>query len=298
MTETLMRADSFEAAEAVPKGDGAAEPEVPPSPPVTGHQAMRVSTAILRRRSLPIRGYVGGNGSGKTATAVLDLIPSIYAGRPILSTTPIFDHRTGELYEGYIPFDSWDYLLDDRFRSADILMDEVTGIANARQSQSMPVQVQAALDKLRKRDLTLSWTAPAWGRADTTIRTTSWGVTLCRSYLPKRPESTSSAVAAWRPRRLFRVRTFDALGFEDFNRARAEGNTVRSKPLRAEVVQWWWGPGHPAFASYRTMDSVLRVGEVLDSGRCAHCGGTRPVPKCSCPPARLPDSVPHVHDAA
>lgn len=281
MTELLAHPHSSERHEAGAER-GPEAPARPPSVAVTGEGPSKVTRAMLRRRALPIRCYVGANGSGKTATAVRDLLPSIYAGRTILSTVPIIDHRTGELYSNYVRMDGWGEILDDRFRNADILMDEITGIANARQSQAMPVQVQSMLDKLRKRDLTLSWTAPAWGRADTTIRTTTLGVTLCRSYFPDRRASIAGEVAAWLPRRLFRVRTFDALGFEDFNRARAEGNTVRSKPLRAEAVEWWWGPTSAAFRSYSTMDPVSRVGEVLDSGNCAHCGGTRPRPKCSC----------------
>jgi len=278
-----------EPAEAEPAG-GRGAPEAAEPRPAIEARYHKTTRAMMRRRSLPIRMYVGANGSGKTALAVRDLIPSVLAGRPILSTVPIIDFRTGELYKNYVRFDSWSEFLDEDFRSADILMDEVTGIANARASQSMPIQVQSMLDKLRKRDLTLSVTAPAWGRADTTIRTTCLAVTLCRSYFPDRSAARGSGndVPAWYPRRLFRARTFDALGFEDFNRARAEGNTIRSKPLRAEVVEWWWGPALPwrpasaAFASYSTMDPVSRVGEVLDSGRCAHCGGTRPIPKCTC----------------
>jgi hypothetical protein len=263
------------------EGDSGARAAVEGGSPILA-RPVKVTRSMLRRRALPIRSYVGANGSGKTATAIRDLLPSMYAGRPILSTVPIIDHRNGRPYWNYARMDSWAEILDTSFVGADILMDEITGIANARASQAMPIQVQSMLDKLRKRDLTLSWTAPAWGRADTTIRTTTLGVTLCRSYFPDRRSSIGGDVAAWLPRRLFRVRTFDALGFEDFNRARAEGNTVRSKPLRAEAVEWWWGPGSPAFASYSTMDPVTRVGEVLDSGRCAHCGGSRPVPKCSC----------------
>jgi hypothetical protein len=48
------------------------------------------------------------------------------------------------------------------------------------------------------------------------------------------------------------------------------------------VVQWWWGPGSRVFDAYNTLDAVSRVGEVLDGGRCAHCGGRRAVPVCKC----------------
>jgi hypothetical protein len=238
-----------------------------------------------RRRGNSIRCYVGPNGSGKTFLGMLDLLPSIDAGRTILSTVPIYDSRTGLLYEHYIPFTSWAPLLDESFCHADIFMDEVTGIANSRDSAGMPRQVQTVLDKLRKRDLTLTWTAPSWKRADITIRSCTQAVTLCQSFFaaPDTEKRTSGEIASWRPKRLVRGRTFAAEDFEEFDPDRAQGQAVqKSRRLRARVVQWVWIPGSRAASSYDTFDAVSRVGEVLDSGRCGHCGGTRPIPKCSC----------------
>ena len=262
---------------AEPRADAAREPRVP-------RRKDRPTKATQKRRGLEIRAYVGPNGSGKTAFALRDLLPSIRGGRPILSTVPIYDASSGDLYRNYIPFTSWAPLLDDKFMHADILMDEVTGIANARDSMGMPRQVQTVLDKLRKRDLTLSWTGPAWQRADNTIRSCTKGVTLCRSYIaaPDREKHTSGEIAAWRPKRLFRARTFDAINFEEFELNRTQGAVQKHRRLRPTIVEWAWGPGSLMFASYDTYDAVSRVGEVLDSGRCAHCGGSRPVPKCTC----------------
>lgn len=270
-------AEPGEAAEPLPGSTGRA--------PREPRRRDKTSKQTWRRRSMPIRAYVGVNGSFKTATAVRDLLPSIDAGRIILSTVPIFDTRTGDLYEHYVKFDSWSYLLDEDFRHADILMDEVTGIANARDAMGMPRQVQAVLDKLRKRDLTLSWTAPAWGRADATIRSCTVGVSLCVGMFtaPDPAKKTSGEIAAWRPKRLARVRTFDARNFEEFSLDRATGGVQKHRRLKAEVVEWWWGPGSRVFESYNSFDPVSRVGEVLDSGRCAHCGGSRPIPRCTCP---------------
>jgi hypothetical protein len=244
----------------------------------------RIKKQTWKRRASPIRAYIGPNGAGKSATAIRDLLPSIDKGRPILSTVPILDPSTGDLYRNYIPFTGWEYILDDSFKHADVLMDEVTGIANSRDAMGLPRQVQTVLDKLRKRDLTLSWTAPAWGRADTTIRSCTIAVNLCKGYVsaPDTNNDTSGEIAAWRPKRLFRVRSFSAVDFEEFTVDRASQGAQKNRRLRAETVEWWWGPNSRVFRAYNTMDAVSRVGAVLDSGRCAHCGGSRPAVKCSC----------------
>lgn len=53
-----------------------------------------------KRRGWPIIGYVGPNGSGKSAAAVWDLIPSLEAGRPVLSTVRILDYEQPRECEG------------------------------------------------------------------------------------------------------------------------------------------------------------------------------------------------------
>jgi hypothetical protein len=237
-----------------------------------------------KRRSLSIRFYAGPNGAGKTVTAVRDLLPSMDRGRPILSTVPIVHPETGELYRNYIPFESWAPILDEKFKHYDILMDEVTGIANARDSGSLPRAVQAELEKLRKRDVTVSMTAPAFARVDVTLRGVALGVVLCAGYIPARDKNgdTSGDIAAWKPKRLIRVRTFDAKNYEAFDAARTEQTAQKHRRLRPLDVEWWWGPKSRAFAAYDSFGAVSRVGEILDGGRCARCGGTRAIPKCSC----------------
>ncbi|TNY34423.1 hypothetical protein EIO00_23895, partial [Thermomonospora catenispora] len=44
------------------------------------------------RRTHPIRGYFGLNGSGKSWAMVHDAIPDLEAGRPCLSTVRILDY--------------------------------------------------------------------------------------------------------------------------------------------------------------------------------------------------------------
>lgn len=221
------------------------------------------------RRQNPIQAYIGANGSGKSLAMVHDTIPSLQAGRRVLSTVRLIDPVTGEPHRSYERLTDWAQLLEAR--NCDVLFDEVVGIASARESQGMPVQIANLLVQLRRRDVVLRWTAPAWSRADKIIRECTQAVTVCRGYLGKRdPESPRM----WAQKRLFKWKTYAAVDFEDA--------TVGKIEKADGHASWFWGPNSLAFASYDTLDAVERVGEVLDSGRCVHCGGRRAVPKCTC----------------
>ena len=45
-----------------------------------------------QRRGWPVSAYVGANGGGKTAAMVYDTLPSLEAGRPVLSTVRLLDY--------------------------------------------------------------------------------------------------------------------------------------------------------------------------------------------------------------
>lgn len=253
----------------------------------------------LRRRSArrgwPIMGYVGPNGGGKTAAMVWDTLPSLEAGRPVLSTVRILDylnprpcddldcphpehaldvevtHRAA--HPLWIPFTGWEQLLNAR--GMDVLMDEVTGVGSSRESQSMPAPVANALVQQRRADNVIRWSAPAWARADKIIRECSQAVTYCRGYMPVRVEGDGGD-RSWRTRRMFKWTTYDASEFEDFTVGKREA-------LSGLQVDWHWGPGSPVFSAYDTFDAVSSIGTVTDSGRCYRCGGTRRIPACSCP---------------
>lgn len=272
----------------------------------------------LFRRQSGISAYVGQNGSGKSAAMIFDSLPTlrgiiwrcsepthlhmhpdyvdprtgvvgpVMTGlRRIISTVDVLDSETGELHPLFTKLSAanggWRLVLDAEH--CDILFDEVTGIAGSRQSQGMPVAVQTVLDKLRKKDVLLRWTAPAWSRADTTIRTVTNTVTLCRGYLPDVRKTRSMAEPpAWVPARLFKLRTFDARDMDEFTAANSSGDrrgSDRPSALKAKT-HWLWGPGSEFFASYDTYSAVSRVAEYLDGGRCADCGGSVAVPKCAC----------------
>lgn len=227
------------------------------------------------RRRAEIAAYCGPNGSGKSLAMVHDTIPSLQSGRTVLSTVKLLDPITKEAHPSYVRLTDWSQLLEAEH--CDVLFDEVIGIASSRSSQGMPQQVSNLLNQLRRRDIVLRWTAPAWGRADVIIRECTKAVTVASGFLAKTPVQLPGEpdVRGWRPKRLFRWVTYPA---EDFS-TWTDSKTTKLSPSN---TSWHWGPAGMAFHSYDTHDAVERVGEVLDSGNCAHCGGSRPRKKCSC----------------
>jgi Zonular occludens toxin (Zot) len=243
------------------------------------------------RRCWPIMAYCGPNGGGKSAAAVWDSIPTLELGRSVLSTVRLLDYENPRPCEGcddtghdqvgghlqahplWVPFTDWSQLLEAE--RCDVIMDEVTGVASSRDSQSMPSVVANFLVQLRRRDVVLRWTAPNWARADKIIRECTQAVTYCTGSFAVASRDEQGQ-RQWRNRRLFLWKTYDANEFEDFTVGKRES----MKSLTGDL---YWGPKSPAFAAYDSFDSVMSIGTVSDSGRCAHCGGRRTAPACSCP---------------
>jgi hypothetical protein len=174
----------------------------------------------------------------------------------------------------YTPFTDYAQLLE--WRDGDILMDEVTGIASSRESASMPVQVANYLVQLRRRNVSLSWSSPAWGRSDKIIREVTQAVSLCMGYVPKRrPPVPGEPPRLWSDRRLFYVRTYDAMLMDDFDSGAAEG-------IPHIAAAFYWRPGGMAENSYDTLDPVTALGWANEAGLCMVCGGKRTHPKCGC----------------
>lgn len=267
-----------------------------------------------QRRAYPICGYVGPNGGGKSAAMVWDTLATLERGRPVLSTVRLLDYENPRECEGcddlghvrpvygplprdengkrlpdavqpvigftthlaahplYTPLTGWEQLLEAE--RCDVLLDEVTGVASSRESHGMPSPVANKLVQLRRADVVVRWSAPSWARADKIIRECSQAVTYCQGFMSKKVEDEDGA-RLWSQRRLFKWRTYDAALFEDFTAGKRD-------QLGAMFADWHWGPKSPAFSAYDTYDSVATVGTVSDSGRCYRCGGSRPIPKCSC----------------
>ncbi|MDI1338134.1 MAG: hypothetical protein PSU94_18285 [Lacunisphaera sp.] len=221
--------------------------------------------------------YVGPNGGGKSLAMVKDTLPSLLRGRNVLSTVRLLDPTTGDPHPGYIPFVDWDQLLEAE--NCDVLMDEMVGIAGARESAKLDVRVQNILVQLRRRNVILRWSAPNWLRADKIVREVTQAVTECRGFYADRrhtAQADEDSLVLWAPKRLFSFRTYDTLDFEEWTSGRRD-------KMPAGVVEWFKGPGSVVFDSYDTLDAVERVQGGDEGGRCTTCGGSSPRPKaCSC----------------
>lgn len=266
------------------------------------------------RRGFPIRAYVGPNGGGKSTAMVWDTIPALRAGRPVLSTVRILDfdnprecddpacevdhdaylkatgNRHMAAHPGYRPLRRWSDVME--FRHGEVLLDEVTGVASSRGFHAMPGAVLNHLQQLRRSDVVLSWSAPAWARADVGIRSVTQSVTLCRGLLKtKVPASEAGLERAWHHRRLFLWRTFDAFAFEDFEVSQTTpGHNGQKARLRPIYRDRHWGPGSLAFSTFDTFDAVASLSSITETGICMTCDGSKRRPPCSCdgeaPPAR------------
>lgn len=243
----------------------------------------------LRRRS-PITAYVGANGSGKSLLAVADVLPALDAGRPVVSTVRLLDpdsdtpceddsctwpghpdHRAA--HPAWVPLTSWDDILNAEH--CDVLMDEVTGVVSSRSSMSLPGQIADTLVQLRRRDVVLRWTAPAWARADVLLRECTQAAVLTRGLLRKRVrgEDWPSSTWVW-------WKMADARDLDELTQAQRTGG-ARS-PLTI------WGRGLikietlRARLAYDTLDSVASLSASIPRGTCLSCGGKITQPSCKC----------------
>ena len=244
----------------------------------------------------PIAAFVGFNGMGKTMGAVAAAMHHLEAGRPVLSTVRLLDYRNPRPCEDagclsvehgmeghrhahplWIPFTDFRQLFDFGKGGSlapdggHVLMDEVTGVADAREHASMPVQVANYLPQMRRRDVTLAWTTIAWTFADVRLRRLTLSATWAVGMAPKYSGDTM-----WPSNRVFYYRTYNASDLkDDFHSAKRDD----LKPLNRA----WFRRG-PSLVqnAYASGDQVLTLGAANDAGMCLSCGGKRALPKCRC----------------
>jgi hypothetical protein len=189
-----------------------------------------------------------------------------------------------------------------------LLLDEINAVLPSRSYQSMPPELLRVINQLRKHDVTLGWTAPAWERADKTLREVTSAVWLCRGYLSdgwerdpyhrafrprvKRDEAGKRIrwAKGWPPRRVFAFRLYNAADFEEFSLQQATDARIR-----AMAVQWYWRSRHDAQVAYGSQDGVMLL-DHLDAftGSCVHCDGSKTRHKCKC----TPESIAAKYDTA
>lgn len=260
------------------EGGGAAEaPAVAPAVLLDPSNPVLRTKGILKRRSAPIIGYCGLNGHGKTFSMVRDALLGLALGYRVLSTVNILDPESGNPHPNFELFRSWSQL--HNVRSTEILLDEVTGIMDARDS-GMPKHVRRMLPQQRRENNRVSWTGIDWDNSDRRLRQLTWAMVRCRGHFPTKParrtDGMTDAVPMWAPNRFFVLTTFDAQRMtqsddsqqitEDKDRKR------RARVLSREFVR---GPGSLAFACYNTLDSVAQV-----DNSCPVCGGRVPEKVC------------------
>ncbi len=255
-----------------------------------------------QRAAAGVSCYIGLNGSGKTATMVADLAAELdgkrwectqedhlhcdpqwddqgeFAGYGpnavfegyvrVLSTVRLLDEDTGRLHARYERFDDWRQM--EGLEHAVLCLDEITGVAHSRDGGSLPHNIMNMLMQMRKGDVRVMWSAPAWARADKLVREVTQAVTLCFGSSPVR--GTGSM---WASNRFFRCKTYSMEDFDEWTAGRME----KLDPL---VSDYWWGPTSRAFRLYNTKQKVTRIGHSNDSGVCVECGGTRRRQECSC----------------
>lgn len=264
------------------------------------------------RRSYPIHVYCGKNGSGKSFTAIFDTLPTLEAGRPVLSTVrltdytdprpcdgweygsshiygrppepcPIVDPLSGDHLEGhlqahagYLRFTNWKQLLE--FERGDVIMDEITGVADSAEHAGMPPEVRNKLPQLRRADIALRITGLSWARLNKRLREAAQAVTRCRGMFPVPANAEFGSDRIFRPKRMTLAGTYDTadLPVDDISEhAFKEARAVKKGRL--------WIPDCIAKDAYDTFESVDSVGWVDLSGTCGYCGGGRSRPKCACP---------------
>lgn len=251
-----------------------------------------ISAATKLRRSVPISGFVGANGSGKSLLAVEQLRHTLAEGRPVLSAVRLLDPAAAECehplcdvdghgedghaasHPGWVPLRHLSQLLD--FTGGDIFLDEVGALVSSRESQSLPPQIAALLQQLRKRDARLVWTAPSWARADKILREVTMLATVCKGYGARRVPGLE-----WRGRRLIHAVSYHAADLEEFTVASVQSPRAVNPPrrvtsewrrvLRIEATRW-----------YDTYAEVPTLGFSSLAGTCVNCGGRRTAPRCSC----------------
>jgi hypothetical protein len=253
-----------------------------------------------RRRSEAIHFYAGSNGGGKSFAALYDTIPTLEAGRPVLSTVRILDpvnrasceDESRAAWEArgvedhskfadplclphplYVRWTRFAQLLDWDF--GDVLADEVQGIFSSRSHNSTPHQVVNAMQQLRRQDVCFRATAPSFARLDVAVREVTQGLTLCQGFMREPVPGRM-----WGASRLFLWRTFNARDFDEWDASKKDDK----EKFPRSVVQWVLRKrgGAEVTRFYDTFAPVDTIEDTTEAGTCLRCGGSRRRPPCSC----------------
>lgn len=199
---------------------------------------------------IPVCGFTGVNGAGKTLLAVESAIADMSRGRRVYSTVQV-DSKYGKSE----PIKSLRQLLE--LRDATVLLDEVSVIFSSRSTSTLPAEVVAFLQTLRHKNLTVRWTAPGWMRCDNLLRQSTQAVVNVAPLL------RAHGTGPW-PRPILAM-----AGVLDTTTGATD--EVPTKVLRRRFV----APSRSlAFGTYDSLADTPLLGRHLQGGTCADCGGT------------------------
>lgn len=211
----------------------------------------------MSRRSIdlaagvPIAGFVGVNGAGKTLLAVESAIADLRSGRPVYSTVQI----TSEFGESS-PVLSLRQLLT--LENCTVLLDDVAVIFSARSTSSLPPEMVAFLQTLRHQGVTVRWTAPNWMRCDVLLRDVTQAVVSVSPML-RRHEAGNP----WPRPRLVGAGLLDT---STVARDREPEKRLRTRFVIPRRLLAW--------GAYDTRADTPILGRHLQTGVCVDCGGS------------------------
>jgi hypothetical protein len=209
-------------------------------------------------RGVPICGFTGVNGAGKSLLAVSCAIADLQDGREVYSTVPI-SSPAGEAR----PIKSVGQLLE--LRDCTVLLDDVAVIFSARSTANLPPAVVTFLQTVRHRNVTILWTAPAWMRCDVLLRSVTQALVTVSPLLTRVDKASP-----WpRPGLVM-------AGLLDTTSTQVDGTptrVLRRRLYRPKNLAGW--------GAYDSQADTPQLG-YLDAGTiCIDCGGSITRPKHS-----------------
>lgn len=260
-TETLHFEDLLDADDqSAPAEAEPGEADAPPAAIVL-EPNLRVTRGMMRRWSVPIAGYTGGSGHGKSLTMVRDVLPALFSGAKVLGTVTLLDPHTGNRHPNFEQLEHWDQVA--RFQTGALLLDEVHGVMDSRDT-AMPKHIRRKLPQMRRNGVRVRWSGIDFDNLDRRLRQLTQAVVRCRGHFPI-PQGPG-AVEMWAPNRAFVLTTFDAQSIaksEDSAMFTEESAKKRkARVLHREIFfgsNLITGKKHIALSAYDTMAPVSWV---------------------------------------
>lgn len=236
-----------------------------------------------------IIGIVGANGSGKSLCAVVNYAaPALRKGKAVASNMHIEGARLVR-----------DPTEIPELRDCLFIVDEISSAFPSRSSAAMPAEIVRTLNQLRKVNVVLVWTGPAWERADKVLREVTGRVVVARGMLGRTPRTCMNDTCedpsctrrshqrkdptGWPPHRLFLWQHYATEMVQEFKLGATSADRGEQR-MRAVHRQWYLRPrdGSGPQSLYNTLEPVELFNHLDDFGNCFACGGRRPRPLCSC----------------